>query len=87
MRFILVLIGTLVQTEVKLNDELEYLYTRLKKNGEVYFKHKKVLKKIREDYGMLELFNLVKSSERRKKDYLRDNDSKGKEQFTIDFFY
>lgn len=60
VKFILVLIGTLVQTEVKLNDELEYLYTRLKKNGEVYFKHKKVLKKIREDYGMLELFNLVK---------------------------
>lgn len=60
VKFILVLIGTLVQTEVKLNDELEYLYTRLKKNGEVYFKHKKVLKKLREDYGMLELFNLVK---------------------------
>jgi hypothetical protein len=36
----------------------------LKRPNEVYFKHKKVMKKLREDYGMLELFNLVKESER-----------------------
>jgi hypothetical protein len=36
------------------------MYSRLKKPNEVYFKHKKVMKKLREDYGMLELFNLVK---------------------------
>jgi hypothetical protein len=60
IKYILVCIGTLVQTEVKLNDELEYIYSQLKKPGEVYFKHKKVLKKLREDYGMLDLFNLVK---------------------------
>lgn len=43
------------------------MYGKLKKNKEVYFKHKKVMKKLREDYGMLVLFNLVRDSEKRKK--------------------
>ncbi len=47
------------------------MYSKLKKNGEVYFKHKKVMKKLREDFGMLALLNLVRESERRKKEAVR----------------
>lgn len=86
IKYILVCVGTLVQTEVKLNDELEYLYTRLKKPGEVYFKHKKVMKKLREDYGMLELFNLVKESERVRRESVNSPEQR-REQHAIDFFY
>ena len=47
MRYILVCAGKLVQNEIKLNDELEYIYTKLKKSGDKVFKHKKIVKKIR----------------------------------------
>ncbi len=51
-KYILVSFGSIVQKDIKLNDQLEYIYAKLKKKGES-FKHKKVLKKIREEYGML----------------------------------
>lgn len=53
LKHVLVCGGRLVQREVKLSDELDYIYARLKKYGDVYFKHKKIIKRIREDYGML----------------------------------
>ena len=68
VKYILLLAGKLVQTEIKLNDELEYVYRKLKRSGEKNFRHKKIVKKIREEYGMLELIHLVKLSEKEKKD-------------------
>ena len=53
---------------MKLNDELEYVYGRLKRKGDATFRHKKVIKKIREDHGMLELLNALKLSEKRAKE-------------------
>jgi hypothetical protein len=61
-------LGGIVQKEVKLNDELEYVYGRLKRKGDATFRHKKVIKKIREDHGMLELLNALKLSEKRAKE-------------------
>lgn len=77
----------MVQTEIKLSDELDYIYSRLRKYGDKYFKHKKIIKKIREDYGMLELLNLVKHSEKMKKETFIKNPVANHEMFTIDFFY
>jgi hypothetical protein len=54
--------GKLVQQDVKLNEELEYIYARLKNSEEKIFKHTKIVKKIRENYGMLKLLELVKLS-------------------------
>lgn len=51
-----------MQRDVKLNDELDYIYTRLKRKGDSIFRHKKVIKRIREEHGMLELLNLLKVS-------------------------
>lgn len=64
-RYILISFGSIVQRDVKLNDELDYIYTRLKRKGDSIFRHKKVIKKIREEHGMLELLNLLKVSEKR----------------------
>ena len=46
-KYILISLGGIVQKEVKLNDELEYVYGRLKRKGDTTFRHKKVIKKIR----------------------------------------
>lgn len=73
LKYILVCAGKLVQTEVKLNDELDYIYGRLKKFGDKVFKHKKVIKKIREDHGMLRLLSLVRISEQQKKEAFLKN--------------
>ena len=64
LKYILVCAGKLVQGQIKLNDQLEYMYGKLKKIGEKFFKHKKIIKKIREDHGMLELLSIVRQSEK-----------------------
>lgn len=87
LKHILVCAGKLVQTEVKLNDELDYIYGRLKKFGEKFFKHKKIIKKIREDHGMLTLLSLVKLSEKLKKEAFLKNPVSNEGLLTIDFFY
>jgi hypothetical protein len=62
VKHLLLCAGKLVQPDIKLNDELEYVYSKLRRPGEKVFKHKRIIKKIREDFGMLELLNLVKLS-------------------------
>jgi len=73
LKYILVCAGKIVQNEIKLIDELEYVYQKLKKKGDKVFKHKKIVKKIREDHGMLELLHLVKMSEKEKRIALTNN--------------
>lgn len=87
VKFILVCAGRLVQTEVKLNDELEYIYTRLKGWNDKYFKYKKIVKRIREDHGMLTLLNAVKLSERRRREAFMKEPTAAGEQGTISYFY
>lgn len=62
-KYILVAFGSIVQKEVGLSDELEFIYGKLKRKNELVFRHKKLLKKLREDYGMVELLNFTKLSE------------------------
>lgn len=68
---------------MKLNDELEYIYSRLKRKGESIFRHKKVIKKIREEQGMLELLNLLKVSEKR----CREKEQCGAPEDLMDSFF
>lgn len=82
-RYILISFGSIVQRDVKLNDELDYLYTRLKRKGDALFRHKKVIKRIREEHGMLELLNLLKVSEKRG----REKEECGAPEDLIDSFF
>jgi hypothetical protein len=86
-KYILISLGSIVQKEIKLNDELEYIYSRLKKKGETSFRHKKVIKRIREDLGMLELLNLLKISEKRAKEREEKNGGLGKTEDMMEVFY
>jgi hypothetical protein len=52
---------------------LDYIYGRLKRFGDKFFKHKKIIKKIREDHGMLELLSVVRQSEKIRKDAFISN--------------
>lgn len=79
--------GSIVQKEIKLNDELEFIYGRLKRKGETSFRHKKVIKRIREDHGMLELLNLLKLSEKRAKEKVEKSGVLGKTEDIMEAFY
>jgi hypothetical protein len=69
-----------VQKEVGLSEELEFIYGKLRRKSELVFRHKKLLKKLREDYGMMELLNLTKLSESKLKE------STAKDEELIDCF-
>ena len=57
----------------------------MRRNGEKTFRYKKVVKKIREEHGMLELLHLVKMSEKMRKEvYLRTSQY---DLQVIDYFY
>lgn len=62
LKYLLLTLGPQVQTEIRLNEELDYIYARLKRKSDASFRHRKVIKRIREDHGMLELLNLLKVS-------------------------
>ena len=53
-------VGRLVQEEVKLSHELDFIYSHLQEPEKGPFHHKKLVKMIREEYGMIFLLNLVK---------------------------
>lgn len=82
----MIVLGPSVNKEIKLNDQLQFIYSKLKKTGEKAFKHKKLVKKIREQYGMLFLLNLVKLSEKKAKEKISKSGIIGKVEFNIDSF-
>lgn len=47
LRFVLISFGPLVQTDIKLNEELASIYRSLRSNQEINFQHKKVVRYIR----------------------------------------
>jgi len=59
--------GRLVQEEIKLNHELDYIYSKLQGGEKTTFRHKKVIKFLREEYGMIFLLNLLKENEKKHK--------------------
>ena len=61
-KYLVLYIGALVQNEIKLNDELDYIYSLLKDHENESFKHKRIVRRIREDYGVLNLLNFVHDS-------------------------
>jgi hypothetical protein len=56
-KFIILYIGNRV-TKINLGDELDYIY-RLLGSGEETFRYKRVIKKLREEFGMLRLLNFI----------------------------
>lgn len=63
-KFIAVYVGSRV-SQVNLGEELEFVYWLLAE-GEKNFRHKRVVKKIREDHGMLALLNFVFAAQQAK---------------------
>lgn len=59
MKYIAVYLGSIIENEMSLNDELCYIYKYLKEGGKKIFTHKKVIRYLREKYGMMFLLNLV----------------------------
>ncbi len=83
-KYLLITLGPTVQHAVKLNDELDFIYSALKRKTDPTFRHKKVIKRLREDHGMLELLNLLKLSEKKAKD---NQDRKGSQEDLMDVFF
>lgn len=50
--------GSIIENEINLNDELYFIYNYLKE-GEKVFMHKKIIRHLREKYGMISLLNFV----------------------------
>lgn len=65
LKYILLSVGRLVQEEIKLSHELNFIYERLLEPEKGTFRHKKIVKILREDNGMMFLLNLVKESEKK----------------------
>jgi hypothetical protein len=57
-----VFFGWNVQQEIKINSELECIYKMLRGPEEKGFYHKKLIKYLREKYGMIRLLNIVSES-------------------------
>jgi hypothetical protein len=87
LKYILVTVGRLVQTDIRLSDELDYIYAQLRRPAERYFRHKRIIKKIREEHGMIKLLSLLQSSQRRRNQRQPLNAVLDKEYHTIDAFY
>lgn len=87
LKYILVTVGRLVQTDIRLSDELDYVYAQLRRPAERYFRHKRIIKKIREEHGMIKLLSLLQSSQRRSNQRQPLNAVLDKDYHTIDAFY
>ena len=59
LRYLVVYLGSMIETQISLNDELCYIYSYLKEGDKKTFKHKKLVKYLREKYGMIDLLNFV----------------------------
>ena len=64
LKYVAVYLGTQVQQDLKLNDELRYIYNLIRGPEKKPFTHRKIVKKIREDYGMVGLLNFVLESQK-----------------------
>ena len=60
LKYILVTVGRTVQDEIKLSHELNFIYAKLQEPEKGSFHYKKLVKALREEYGMIYLLNLVK---------------------------
>jgi SepF-like predicted cell division protein (DUF552 family) len=60
LQYLVMYIGSIIESEINLNDELLFIYNYLK-GGEkaTAFNHKKVVRELRERYGMISLLNFV----------------------------
>ena len=60
LKFLLVMFGdSSVISDIKLGEELCFIYDLFREDDQTYFKHKKLIRKIREEYGMVNLLNFV----------------------------
>lgn len=64
LKFLLVLFGdSSMISDIKLGEELSFIYDMFREDDQTYFKHKKLIRKIREEYGMVNLLNYVFEAE------------------------
>jgi hypothetical protein len=59
MKYLAVYFGAKVNTDVTINEELSFIYNLLNNGNKKPFPHKKLLKKLREMYGMVKLLNIA----------------------------
>jgi len=59
LKYLLVLYGPLVNKEITLSDELNFIYKMIRSSGQGNFDHKKLIKEIRERHGMVALLRFL----------------------------
>lgn len=59
LRYLTVYLGFIIEKEINLNDELCYVYDYLKEGSKKIFNHKKIIRELREKYGMISLLNFI----------------------------
>ena len=59
LSYVAVFFGPNVQQEIKINSELGFVYRWLKNPSEKNFPYKKLIKHLREKYGIIKLLNIV----------------------------
>jgi hypothetical protein len=64
LKYLAVYIGSIIQSEITLNEELRFIYNYLREGEKKLFVHKKVIKELRETYGMIGLLNFVYTLEK-----------------------
>lgn len=62
LKYVAIFLGQQVQSAITINDELGYIYEYLKEEKGP-FQHRKIIKEIREQYGMINLLNYVLASQ------------------------
>lgn len=58
LKYLAVYLGSIIENEINLNDQLYFIYNYLKE-GEKVFTHKKIIRYLRQKYGMISLLNYI----------------------------